>query len=145
LEAVGYHYPQKAVLHFIQTRNAGSTIDSLPYQMKYTDDYGNVHEHQVDCPDAVSIFYASSNVIDCNNQLRQDSLALEEKWVTQDYYFRLTMMLIGMSIVDTYLLAKYHDIVMGCNSLGLSAQQFAGALAFQLIGKVGELATKKKL
>jgi len=53
-------------------------------------------------------------------------------------------MLIGMSVVDTYLLAKHHDIIKGCNSSGLSVQQFAGALAFQLIGKARDLATKKK-
>jgi hypothetical protein len=113
--------------------------------MKYTDDYGNVHERQVDRLDAVSNFYASSNVIDCHNQLRQDSLALEEKWVTQDCYFCLTTTLIGMSIVDSYLFAKQPDIIKGCNSSGLSVQQFSGALAFQLIGKASDLATKKKL
>ncbi len=113
--------------------------------MKYTDDYGNVHELQVDRLDAVSNFYASLNVIDCHNWLRQDSLALEEKWVTQDCFFGLTTPLIGMSVVDTYLIAKHHDIIKGCNSSGLSVQQFAGALAFQLIGKASDLATKKKL
>jgi hypothetical protein len=112
--------------------------------MKYTDDYGNVHEHQVDCLDAVSNFYASLNVIDCHHQLHQDLLTLEQKWVTQDCYFRLTTMLISMSVADTYLLAKHHDIIKGCNSSGLSVQQFAGALAFQLIGKASDLATKKK-
>jgi len=109
--------------------------------MKYTDDYGNVHELQVDRLDAVSNFYASLNVIDCHNWLRQDSLPLEEKWVTQDCFFGLTTTLIGMSIVDSYLFAKQPDIIKGCNSSGLSVQQFTGALAFQLIRKASNLSS----
>jgi hypothetical protein len=84
LIAVGYRCSRKMILYFIQTKNAGSTAEGLPYQMKYTDDYGNVHERQMERPDVISKFYASSNVIDCHNQLHQDLLALEEKWVTHD-------------------------------------------------------------
>jgi hypothetical protein len=61
-------------------------------------------------------------------------------------YFCLTTTLVGMSVIDTFLLAKYHDIIKGCNnnkSSGMSVQQFAGVLAFQLIRKAGDLANKK--
>ncbi len=142
LIAVGYRYSCKMILYFIQTKNAGSTAEGLPYQMKYTDDYGNVHEHQVERPDVVSKFYAYSNVIDCHNQLRQDLLALEEKWVTHDCYFRLTTTLIGMNVIDTFLLSKYHNIIdyKKKENSGMSVRRFAGALAFQLISRANNLA-----
>ncbi len=79
--------------------------------MKYTDDYGNVQEHQVERPDVILKFYASSNVTDWHNQLCQDLLALEKKWVTHDCYFRLATTLIGMNVIDTFLLSKYYNII----------------------------------
>jgi hypothetical protein len=142
LMAIGYYYSRNTILYFIATENAGSTVEGTPYLMKYTDDYGNVHERQVEQPDIISNFYASSNIIDRHNQLRQDLLALEEKWATQDCYFHLTVTLIGMAVTDSFLLAKYHGIIENSkqneNSV-MSIRQYAGALAFQLISKANEL------
>jgi hypothetical protein len=56
LIAIGYRYSCKIILHFIATKNSGSTAEGFPYQMKYTDDYGNVHECQVERPDLISKF-----------------------------------------------------------------------------------------
>ena len=42
LYALGYKYSSKKALCFIMTDGAGSTIPGTPYEMKFTDDFGNV-------------------------------------------------------------------------------------------------------
>jgi hypothetical protein len=135
LVAVGYRYSRKTILYFVQTKNAGSSVHGEPYHMKYIDEFGNVHERNVDRPDVISKFYLSSNVIDNHNQMRQDSLALEEKWITHNCYFRLATTLIGISVIDSFLLAKYHKVI-DCSKnedTTMSVRRFAGALAYQLL------------
>jgi len=137
LIAVGYRYSRKTVLHFILTKKAGSLKEGKPYEMKYTDSYGNVCTRYVDRPDAISKFFASSNVIDTHNQLRQDLLQLEKKWLTKNPYFRLTTSLLGINVTDTFLLANHHRIInhTSCpqGEKKISIQRFAGILAFQIL------------
>jgi hypothetical protein len=76
LVAVSYQYSRKATLFFLATKNAGTTKNGDPYQMKYTDSIGNVCTRLVDRPDMISKFFASSNTIDAHNQLHQDCLKL---------------------------------------------------------------------
>ena len=42
LVAVGYRYSSKKTLFFIMTDGAGPTTPGRPYEMKFTDEYGNV-------------------------------------------------------------------------------------------------------
>jgi hypothetical protein len=42
LLALGYRYNRKTVLHLILTKNSGSSKPGTPYQMKYTDSFGNI-------------------------------------------------------------------------------------------------------
>jgi len=79
LIALGYRYSQKTVLHFVLTEMAGNSKPGIPYQMKYTNSFGNISSRYVDCPQVVSNFFAASNVIDTHNQLCQDNLKLEKK------------------------------------------------------------------
>jgi hypothetical protein len=51
---------------------------SHPYEMKFTDAYGNIVARYVDRPEVISNFFRSSNAIDTHNQLRQDLLQLEK-------------------------------------------------------------------
>ncbi len=140
LIALGYRYSRKTILFFVLTKNAGTTQLGEPYHMKYTDSYGNVCTRYVDRPDVISNYFAHSNTIDVHNQLRQDSLKLEKKWITQDPFFRLSTTLIGINVTDTYLLANYHQ-VFNVTKFGaveerekqISIQRFAGILAQQLI------------
>ncbi len=67
--AVGYQYSRKTILHFILTKKAGSLKEGKPYEMKYTDSYGNVCTHYIECPDAISKIFATSKFIDTHNQL----------------------------------------------------------------------------
>jgi len=105
--------------------------------MKYTDSYGNVCTRFVDRPDVISKFFATSSIIDTHNQLRQDLLQLEKKWLTKNPFFRLTTTLLGINVTDTFLLANHHRIInhtSGTSSeKNITIQRFAGLLAFQLL------------
>ena len=111
LVALGYRYSRKTTLFFVLTKNAGTSQLGEPYHMKYTDSFGNVCTCFVDHPQVISNFFASSNTIDTHNQLHQDCLRLEKKWITHDPYFRLTTTYIGINVIDAFLLANYHKVI----------------------------------
>ena len=111
LVAVGYRYSRKTVLFFLLTKGAGSTILGDPYEMKFTDSYGNIVTRFVDRPEVVSTFFKTSNAIDTHNQLRQDLLQLEKKWLTKNPFFRLSTTLVGISVTDAFLLSNHHKII----------------------------------
>jgi hypothetical protein len=146
LVAIGYRYSRKTILHFVLTENAGDTSEGEPYEMKYTDNYGNICTRYVDRPEVVSKFFASSNVIDTHNQLRQDLLQLEKTWLTKNPYFRLSTTLIGINVTDTFLLANHHKVINvysdpTTGKRKISIQRFAGMLAYQLIKQAKRLGT----
>ncbi len=64
LIALGYRYSTRTTLHFVATKDAGSTAKGTPYQMNFTDDWGNVHIRDVERPDIISQFFENSNTID---------------------------------------------------------------------------------
>ena len=102
LICVGYKYNKKKVLTFVMTRGAGSTKAGEPYQARFPDKYGNVCVRHVMRPAIISQYFQFSNCVDLHNQSRQFDLALEEKWVTQNPYFRLYTTMIGMTVVDAW-------------------------------------------
>jgi hypothetical protein len=65
----------------------GETTQGDPYEMKNTDNYGNICTRFIDHPKVISNFFGSSNVIDTHNQLQQDLLQLEKKWPMKNRYF----------------------------------------------------------
>ncbi len=106
------------------------------YVMKYTDGCC-----LVDHPDLIAKFFASSNVIDTHNQLRQFLLALEKKWLTQNAYFCLAPTHLGINVVDMYHLANHHKIinVSANDEKKMNVCTFAGILANQLITQADQL------
>lgn len=42
LVALGYRYSRKTVLHFVLTKNGGSSKPGDPYKMRYTNSFGNI-------------------------------------------------------------------------------------------------------
>ncbi len=58
LVAVGYCYSHKTILHFVLTKNAGNASEGDPYEMKYTNSYGNICIHYVGWPEIISNFFA---------------------------------------------------------------------------------------
>jgi len=137
LIAVGYRYSRKTILFFVLTKGAGSLTNGDPYEMKFTDSYGNVMTRFVDRPQVISKFFQTSNVIDTHNQLRQNLLQLEKKWLTKNAYFRLLTTLLGINVTDSFLLANYHKIINsnsnGSDDKKISIQRFAGMLSYQLL------------
>jgi hypothetical protein len=109
--------------------------------MKYTDGYSNICTRLVDRPDLITKFFASSNIIDTHNQLRQFLLALEKKWLTQNGFFRLATTYLGINVVDTYHLANHHKIinVAANDDKKMSVCTFASILANQLITQAEQL------
>jgi len=95
LIAIGYRYSTRTTLCFVATKNAGSTRAGEPYEMKFTDDFGNVVAREVERPEILSDFFKYSNKIDVHNQKRQSNLKLEKRWLTKDPYFRLFTTLVG--------------------------------------------------
>jgi hypothetical protein len=45
LVAIGYWYSTRTTLFFVATKDAGTTCKGNPFEMKYTDDWGNVNIH----------------------------------------------------------------------------------------------------
>lgn len=136
LVAIGYRYSTKTTLFFVATADAGATTPGTPYEMKYTDDHGNVCVRFVERPDIISKFFRDSNTIDKHNQSRQFDLALEKTWLTQDPYFRLVTTLLGIITVNTWKLADWHKILNPPNSredTKMSIKKFAGVLCYQLV------------
>jgi hypothetical protein len=64
--AIGYRYNSKSM-----TSNSGTTEPGRPYEMKYTDPFGNVKTRLVSHAAVLSDFFLDSNTIDCHNQSRQ--------------------------------------------------------------------------
>jgi hypothetical protein len=95
LIAIGYKYNKRRTLHFIMSENAGSTASGEPYQMKFSDNNGNMHVRNVPRPQVISDYFKDSNCVDIHNQLRQYAVKLEKKWVTCDPYFRLFTTVVG--------------------------------------------------
>jgi hypothetical protein len=117
---LGTNIVEEQLCFFLLTKGAGSTVSGDPYEMKFTDSYGNIVTHFVDCPEVVSTFFKTSNTIDTHNQLRQDLLQLEKKWLTKNPFFRLTttLIVINVTVTDAFLLSNHHKLInsgSGCN------------------------------
>jgi hypothetical protein len=110
LVAICYRYSSRTTLFFVAMKDAGITKKGNSYEMKYTDDWGNVHVCYVDRPEIISKFVERSNMID-KNQVHQSELALEKCWLTHNPYFRLHTTILGFTVVDCYKLAEHHDII----------------------------------
>jgi len=127
LICVGYKYNKKRVLTFVLTRGAGSTKAGEPYQARFPDKYGNVCVRHVMRPAIIAQYFQFSNCVDLHNQSRQFDLALEEKWVTQNPYFRFYTTMIGMTVVDAW---KIERLV---NADALTIKEYADIMANDMI------------
>jgi hypothetical protein len=60
------------------SKNAGSTKSGDPYQMKFSDNNGNMHSHDIPHPQVISDYFKESNCVDIHNQLCQYAVKLEK-------------------------------------------------------------------
>jgi hypothetical protein len=84
--------------------------------MKFTDSYGNIVTHFVDHPEVVPTFFKTSYAMDTHNQLCQDLLQLEKKWLTKNPFFHLTTTLITINVTDAFLLSNHHKLIISDSS-----------------------------
>jgi hypothetical protein len=82
-------------------------------------------------PSIVSTYFESGNKIDRHNHARQFLLGLEKNWVTQNPWFRVCTTIIGMTITDAWLLARYQSTNPDVQTMRVV--DFADHLAYDLI------------
>ena len=93
--------------YFIST--ASTTIDGTPYariRWRQTEEGPKQMELIVPQPEVVETYYSSCSQVDRHNRCRQDDLTLEKKIETMDWSFRVNTSLLGICIVDSWLLYK---------------------------------------
>ena len=73
--------------------------------------YGNLESRFVPRPDVIAMYHGDANAVDAMNQLRQNELRLETKWVTQDGNFQIATGTLGMTVVDVYCLSQHHGLI----------------------------------
>ena len=97
----------------------------------FTDENRNYGNRIVAQPRMVSGYYKASNLIDIHNQLRQALLALEELWKTNDCWFRIIIMVIGMAVINAHLICR-DSFASDSPYSSLTVAEFANYLAYQL-------------
>ena len=139
LLAIGWKFNTDTVLTFLATDGFSSTAPSPePYMIRYQDAAGNMQFCDIPRPIIVQKHFEVLNCIDVHNHLRQNSLALEENWITNDGNFWLLTSLIGFNVTDTYNLCKFHNLLgplkyAGQHGQPIPLRSFAGILSHQLI------------
>jgi hypothetical protein len=96
-----------AVCVFLGSWDSGSSTPGKPYMAKWPDEHGNIRQRPVPRPEIVGEYFGVSNKIDTHNQLRQNELGLEQLWMTQDPWFGIVTTIVGMTVTDSYQLARY--------------------------------------
>lgn len=104
--AVGYRHTRCKTILMITNR--GNPIAWKPYIQKWHDEFGNPCMRSITRYRLVHEYFYYCNVIDSHNQLRQAELALEERWVTQDGFFRIFTTLVAMTVTDMYRAYVYY-------------------------------------
>ena len=132
LYAVGYKYCKKKNLCFVFNEVASHTEPGEPYVARWKDKNGNEQFREVPRPACCAKYFISSNCIDVHNQLRQDDLALEEHWITQDGYFWIFTKVFGLCVTDGYLGYKHHLHRKHCHK-ELPMKEFANIMCLDLL------------
>jgi len=116
--------------YFIST--ASTTLPGAPYERIRWRQVG-AHAQRVVLtipqPQVVETYFECCAQVDRHNRCRQDDLRLENKLVTHDWSMRVNLSLLGMCVVDTWLLYS------GAHGTGakLTQNQFYEDLAAELI------------
>lgn len=118
--------------------NVGTTNDAEPSRRKrhkVVNKRGihvtKVWEKVVSRPDMIKLFFDHFSDIDVHDHRRQGSLAFEREWYTHSWYVRIFSTVLGVCVVDAYLLYKY-DMKDAVDE-PVSFKEFIGALAYELI------------
>lgn len=130
--AIGYKYNAKKVLLFCAPKGAGGNYPGIPYEAKFPGANGGLATREVLRLVLLSRYFAASPKVDNHNQRRQHELALEEQWVTQDCWFRLTCTLYGITTIDS-LLALKAMVPPGHKLKTITTEEFVDELCQEMI------------
>ena len=101
LYAMAYAWSQKGVSFILST--CGSTEPSdTPYFAWYQDDFGGATFKPLPRPRMAEFILNFLPVIDEDNNARQNRLALEKTWPTENPWFRLLTTVVGQCVVDMH-------------------------------------------
>ena len=115
LVSIGYKYNYKRVICFIGTKGFAPTTAGVPYLSRFVDNNNHLIHRNVQIPEACSVYYHYSNLIDIHNQTRQNDLKLEKYWVTTDGYFIIWTTMLGICITDSWkVMCLYCILVLLC-------------------------------
>ena len=81
--------------------SCGTTVAGVP--QKHREDmgvYGNMEPRK--CPKVLNLWTKQQPKIDRNNRFRQDILAIEERFVTRSFPFRMLTSLVGMTFANSF-------------------------------------------
>jgi hypothetical protein len=94
-----YARSQKGLSYFISTCGA-TEPDPVKYLSKFEDEWSHTACRQLERPKIVHFLYEYLPLIDEHNKQRQNLLALEKRWPTRVFCFRLLTSILGMAVVD---------------------------------------------
>jgi len=128
----GYKYNYKKILFFCWPLGAASFVPGEPYIQRYQTETGAPATREVARLSVFSRYFMHSNLVDVHNEIRQHFLALEEKWVTTDCWFRVFTSLVGITLTDCFLAYKLelHDDHEDKN---ITMKEFADMAAHQMV------------
>jgi hypothetical protein len=133
VQLLGFVYCDRDRRYFISTcSNAGS---GTPIQRTRLHQVQPVHTQAdpekvvitMNQPRAAEIYYSTCGMIDRHNRARQDTLNLEKKIQTKVWHKRVNTSILGMIIVDTFLLYQ------ACTHSALTQPMFYRELITELI------------
>ncbi len=70
------------------------------YISQFEDEFGNVQEKELPCPEQAHMLYGFLPLIDEHNKACQNSLALEKCWMTKSCWNWIITTLLGLAVVD---------------------------------------------
>ncbi len=70
------------------------------YISQFEDEFGNVQEKELPCPEQAHMLYGFLPLIDEHNKACQNSLALEKCWMTKSCWNQIITTLLGMAVVN---------------------------------------------
>ena len=139
LLSIGYKHNSSAVLTFVVTKGAGSTVTGWSYEALFLDIYGNIHACNFPRPEVLNKYFDHCNVVDGDNHAHQGNLALEKCWITCNPYFMIWTTFIGMEVTDLW---QIHRSLKARTFGNMSIKPFANRVAFDLLQQAQALVKK---
>lgn len=125
LNAVAWR--DRKVHSFVST--CGTTLAGEPAKKKRYDDNFKLYHKAIDRPKLVAMYHDGAPSIDVHNHLRQDGLALEQVWRTDNWHHRVYACVFGIMETNAYL--AFSNFCCGLDTITHSG--FTTRLAEQLI------------